>query len=742
MQRHQTQTEQKDLNNITPHGHLEYPKTEEIKEVKLGMRGELKKAIKFGNIDLPKSKVIIQPTLEKDVFIITPYAIDPERKQSNLPEAERCVIPGQSYFVTFDEQHPSHKYLKFNDEHYKKVNVPLFPDRTSPSIDEIKQMFIPDCGLLAAIQAILTHPNGASFIRGMMHQDENGMIIVRLFNAKTGQPEFVKVESAVLVDNKERFLNGHTALWVHALESAFAARGIKGEDTVIDQSVSTGCAFVDPKIAFKVLTGLSSSSITIDLHKKDVAPYHLPEFLSEECQTIIEVNKKFPAEQKEKILKQVLSSESFMPTLYSVFPELKEEEVLSNYTKLVLLQQSDKDRFNQLTEGKPVEEDQALAQFYGAIKKAYKPAGAPFANAYNVYQLEVFKMIEQALLEEKLLVAGTKNKFEKPIDGFHNQHGYTIMGVVKRDINGRSACFIKLRNPWGLSGRYYDLTTLKGFENKKSAIFELELSEFCEHVLFYTVSDSAKQSFERDDLKEKCLIKVENFLRTDRMDGDRTKKALQNEYRDCVDFQRELIHLELHLSYPHLLQNLKEREAVLISIIGNNINSTLKQAEKFEHELFLCTARINGEFKTDNMAKDIEDAMINYFALKQSHALLGTLTIFTEIDKEIIEKLHTKINALNELLTQYEKGFNEHPNNNVKVKFIEYKNHYEKKLQQAFDIENPVADTEAPETDSLKKAVIGVQHFGLLPNPEVRIWLPSTLGKLFEPTNPLNRKGR
>src|SRR3990167_10908059 len=267
--------------NITPYGHLE-ESGHQIAHTNLifpGVRGQLKKTITVDDgITLSAGTTVIIQPLNRDksdsssVFVITPYKKNKTKARKDQPESHRDIITEKSYTVTLTQPE---NFLNFNNEHFRRSLDVLFPHANSPSLEEINQCRLPDCFFLAAIQAIINHPNGKSFIRGMMRQNNDGTTTVRLFDPLTLQPEYIRIENSVMVDGLGE-INRHGALWVHMLEKAYAARGKK--DTVtVDASISS--VYSDggrPDYALVSLTGLKTDYIEI---QPKVLPLQIEEFL-------------------------------------------------------------------------------------------------------------------------------------------------------------------------------------------------------------------------------------------------------------------------------------------------------------------------------------------------------------------------------------------------------------------------------------------------------------------------------
>jgi hypothetical protein len=141
----------------------------------LGVRGRLSRKLSLpSDVTLTEgTKVIIQllrPAENGDsIFNLTVYgditdgAVSPEVGVDMAPRNNHIVQVNPLQYFTFDERMtPSHE--------------PLFPNHDSPSIDEVIQGDIPNCAFLSGVQAILSHPDGAAFIRGMMKRNADGTV--------------------------------------------------------------------------------------------------------------------------------------------------------------------------------------------------------------------------------------------------------------------------------------------------------------------------------------------------------------------------------------------------------------------------------------------------------------------------------------------------------------------------------------------------------------------------------------
>jgi hypothetical protein len=241
-------------------GALSVKKNQRKAVTHLGVRGKLSKALHLpSEIILPaNSKVIIQLLESTDdgvlSFKLTVYKDITDG--AVLPEEYYNIVPERiSHIVHVDPL----QYFIF-DEHTEPSHEPLFPNPSSPSIDEVSQQSIPNCSFLASVQAILNHPDGWAFIRGMMKRNTDGTVTVRLF--QNGVPQYVTIEASVL-HNARGPLSRHKALWMHILEAAVAVLGTKDDllyaenQQVVGQSVTEVFnGGVSYPFAMAILTGL------------------------------------------------------------------------------------------------------------------------------------------------------------------------------------------------------------------------------------------------------------------------------------------------------------------------------------------------------------------------------------------------------------------------------------------------------------------------------------------------------
>ncbi|MCX7125203.1 MAG: C2 family cysteine protease [Gammaproteobacteria bacterium] len=202
---------------------------------------------------LPRGqKVIIRPTgsVVSPRYMLTSYTENLESARDDMAESKADIIVGDTYQISGVNPKKIFRFKEF----FRRTTDPLFPTSESPNLSEIQQFQIPDCALLATVQGILNHPNGAAFIRGMMRDNFDGTTTVRFFNPKTYKAEYYTVSNSIAYEQSGK-LSKHLALWIHVLEKAFAARGFESENIAKNNA----------SIAYVYSNGLSANFSAVSL---------------------------------------------------------------------------------------------------------------------------------------------------------------------------------------------------------------------------------------------------------------------------------------------------------------------------------------------------------------------------------------------------------------------------------------------------------------------------------------------
>jgi hypothetical protein len=133
----------------------------------------------------------------------------------------------------------------------------------------------------------------------------------------------------------------------------------------------------------------------------------------------------------------------------------------------------------------------------GVEKEAYLFAGPVGSGQYTQFQLDIFKKLEDALVNKKAIVTAATFKVfpEEGVPGLVNGHAYAVLGVVKKQVGEKEILCVRLRNPWGQVGRMYDFPASAGpginlaspRSDAKAVEFDLDISEFQKYFERYFV---------------------------------------------------------------------------------------------------------------------------------------------------------------------------------------------------------------------------------------------------------------
>jgi hypothetical protein len=583
------------------------------KKIRPGLRGKALRNIKISDdFTIEKgSAIIIQPLdpekspQAEQRFKLTTYEADTTNK-SDLPESQRNIKAGSSFEIVIDEPQKTFIY----EEHYQISNEPLFPEN-SPSLADVSQNQIPNCFLLSIIQAILNQPNGADFIRGMMTANEDGTTTVRLFDPKTAEPTYINVPTAILVDKKGP-INQHKALWVHVLESAYAAMGIGtfGNVDASASSVFSGGGMTSTATA--ILTGFPETK-SIHLTTED----HLSLFRIDQSEIgQIESMRVFPDDlvpqaKKDEIFKAVLLLK--LNTIQSMDSSIARHDAYTDYMNYFDFYQSHKNEINEILNDSEKPEPRKLydlidlaKNFHGAIRlfnksfnylnvptdeKTVRGSVSAFSGYYNPQQQKAYKDMEEAIKNKQLITSDTATKFKNPVPGLRNEHSYTVLNVFSREErageNKVSVSYVQLRNPWGSTGRVYkqkeNSLEFHPEEDQKAAIFEIELSDFCNNFSHIGISPSVHHLLQYDKQQQELR---ESITEIQRYFNDNSKDiTISNllEYKENYD---EYVEKLLALEMLHL-QTLAPKKLAEIQPLAEHFFSTSTISEEERQEILI-----------------------------------------------------------------------------------------------------------------------------------------------------------
>jgi hypothetical protein len=345
---------------------------------------------------------------------------------------------------------------------------PLF--QGPPSVTDVEQVSLGDCYLLAAVMSIVRKDPG--FFPSIMVDHGNGIVSVRLYDVKenpdksrTFTPKIIHLNKSVVVNKKQKtqVVEGYNkgALWVQMLEKAYAAGGFIGttsEKIPAKKNAWSQIASGFSKHALEIITGRPATEYPISDNELGTL---------EEGKTWISTSQKFKRMTQKK---GPLDGEQYFKRVF-LDGELRElEKALINLHKT--RDQVRKEEVIGLlpTYVQDIKLRGRIEEFLG-VKKFYP--GKRGTGAYSQYQLTLFDEIAEAVSSGKHVVLGTGDSVkrrggnnsgssggEHVYRGLAGPHGYEVVDYKPHnfDINnvdGSRLLWVKLRNPWGKTGRKY-----------------------------------------------------------------------------------------------------------------------------------------------------------------------------------------------------------------------------------------------------------------------------------------------
>ncbi len=348
------------------------------------------------------------------------------------------------------------KNLKYEDRTDPNL-FPLFP--SPPVVDDVMQSGLGDCYLLAAVLAVVR--NDPHHFLNSMHDNGNGVVTVRLHEitfipARTITPVEIHVNKSVVVKKKPATgvhpgYNKNT-LWVEILEKAYAAAGFTGKSPKTSPSTSPGWADIsggDANIALTHITGVWGTFEKIE----SINPNEKDPMLIWTQRGGIQVH-----------LHQI--NPAFVATWNNIrnnvrdrllaLPESK-DEVRMDDVKMLIRNMVQAGAFQD-----------AIIDF---LNNNQLYPGKRGTGLYTEQQLEIMNSIANDVDAHKKIVVGSKehmkrgqnNTFGRSANesvhaGLAGPHGYEVISYAPlnfRALPAGNVFWIKLRNPWGDTGRKY-----------------------------------------------------------------------------------------------------------------------------------------------------------------------------------------------------------------------------------------------------------------------------------------------
>lgn len=404
----------------------------------------------------------------------------------------------------------------------------LFPER--PQVSDVSQStVIGDCYLLAGAMSIVsTRPE---LICRMMCQ-RGKFVFVRLYTK--GVPFYYQLAMTKVVLKKGLSGNAalHKAAWVYVLEKAYSVHRRLNGDSLrkafgkMDASSTYVAALTSGESdeVLAALLGAKAEGETIDFINDEALPEQVgtpllnwldfkflfyaraDEELEEDiAQVFVRVFESTESEDGKAFL--ACNTEERAERIQEKIEELTHEELSSGGLARVekLLRETHPD----LPTGVMKRLSTLLAEIL---------PGRTGTGKYTKYQLRLYEAINLALIHGKMVCLGTRKTLtgeqdeehpETLLHGLAGSHAYQVVRCRRTSdiIKGTELRFLKLRNPWGQTGRTYKLSNDKqGMEPKatKDGEFFLELSDLTTCFDMYYVGEEARSVLQlrtQDDLQ-------------------------------------------------------------------------------------------------------------------------------------------------------------------------------------------------------------------------------------------------
>ncbi|MDP1574523.1 MAG: hypothetical protein Q8L78_06295 [Coxiellaceae bacterium] len=471
-------------------------------------------------------KLIIQPigTSVRSDYLLTCYIDNKSTKRDDMPESGGDIISGDVFQVSGINPKKTFRFEEF----FYRSREPLFPGNQSPSVDEINQFLIPDCTLLATLQAILNHPNGAAYIRDMLHDNGDSTTTIRFFEPKTRKPIYYTVTNSIAYSGNTP-LSSHPVLWVHVLEKAFAARGMRDNETRVDSSIpSVYASGLMPKFCLESMVNTKGKIHQFNLDAKKFLPQQLilTSPVGEYLISLFGMVKRGEAGEEDlkifirEFFKNYLNNIEDIEQLIMAFPTIDKEAIKERYLEMLVKIFSFPDIF-------PLEESKIISalnntpyyETYLQLKKCGSDQENYASRSYSDAELEAYSLIQESLARGGLVTASCGISDIGLID----EHAYSVMAVFEKGheyrdkITGEKKLvkrlYVQVRNPWGSFGRDYDEKEEK-LEPKKTiqSEFLVELKDFYRCFGDVCFSDSVNRVFEKAEEKQRLENNIHHLL--------------------------------------------------------------------------------------------------------------------------------------------------------------------------------------------------------------------------------------
>lgn len=354
--------------------------------------------------------------------------------------------------------------LEYEDR-FSPALHPLF--QGLPTVEDVEQSALGDCYLLAALLPIVRHT--PQFFLNSMVDHGDGVVSVRLYEKPAPnvpyQEKIVHVRKSVVIKTKEKhtLAEGYNkgAIWVQLLEKAYIMAGFTGDNdqTLVTQQPSwSQLPSGSSNHAFGHLTGQAAV----------VHPVQSHDHIHDKADTSW----------------AGVGGHALEGALFRLGPPRAEWNTFTALKEAISAALADLK--NQKDEVRLEDAERTIRQVRG-MTTALANAMVQFMRAQNIYpgkrgkalytatQLETFSRIITGVRAHSKIVAGTNSYIkrtnrnrngqsggENVHEGLAGPHGYEVIdfsahGVLpgSTDVTANRTCWIKLRNPWGKTGRVY-----------------------------------------------------------------------------------------------------------------------------------------------------------------------------------------------------------------------------------------------------------------------------------------------
>lgn len=381
--------------------------------------------------------------------------------------------------------------------HFTPITGPLFPN--DPSTTDIKQQALADCYLLAAVMAILARPGGDRVVAGML-KEQGGRVIVRLYDT-TGVARYVSVEKSIR-RNEEKHNGG--ALWATMIEKAYAAAAFVEENKRPEGKPNAqplrGYAKLNtgqPKAALQVLLGGETADNAISagtFEGNDAAMltglWTVNEMDKLEAPRLEGMRTKVfggDAHARDRFLQwRTVHVKQQWQVLLDAHGDIKDNKDKSVRRRVMRLED-----FTEFLRANGLAPEVA-ALLVSFVEQKQLLAGRRGTGIYTSMMLKAFDRIKGYLRDNKPVTLSTtklvasvtsgkgKSGGEAIGKGLAGAHAYAVISV-REDTTAPFRKWIRIRNPWGDTGRSYVSASPDSNVLKAQAIttgeFDLELSD-------------------------------------------------------------------------------------------------------------------------------------------------------------------------------------------------------------------------------------------------------------------------